>query len=47
MDQLKEVGWGILICPIEKWYYKKEQSNFKTQIQILTRWNLEFINKHE
>jgi hypothetical protein len=36
MDQLKEVGAeGILICPIEKWYYKKEQSNFKTQIQYL------------
>jgi hypothetical protein len=39
-----ERSWrrGILICPIEKWYYKKEQSNFKTQFNTYTRWNLEF-----
>jgi hypothetical protein len=45
MDQLKEVGAGILI---EKNGIIKEQSNFKTQIPILISvgiWNLK--HKHE
>jgi hypothetical protein len=43
MDQLKEVGAeGILICPIEKWYYKKNNLILKPK-SILIRvgiWNL-------
>jgi ATP phosphoribosyltransferase-like protein len=48
MDQLKEVGAeGILICPIEKWYYKKNNLILKPN-NTYTRWNLEFkLNKHE
>jgi hypothetical protein len=42
MDQLKEVGWGILICPIEKWYYKKNNLILKPKFKYLRVgiWNL-------
>jgi hypothetical protein len=36
MDQLKEVGAeGILICPIEKWYYKKNNLILKPKFNTL------------
>jgi hypothetical protein len=46
-DVMSQTSWYRDMIWLKKWYYKKEQSNFKTQIQYFISVGLNLNAQHE